>query len=103
MGTTPRTGTMGQGGIDKLLKAEQEAQKEVEKARKERTQKLKSAHEAASAEIKKYKQEKEQEFKIIKDKVLSGTGTHAADLAKTTEKEISMEKSQLAAKEKEVV
>eukprot|EP00890_Picochlorum_soloecismus_P005711 jgi/Picsp_1/6140/NSC_03494-R1_transmembrane atpase len=53
----------GQDGIQQLLRAEQEAQAIVAKARQAKAERLKQAKEEAVREVALYKKEKEEEFK----------------------------------------
>ncbi|CAG5086567.1 Oidioi.mRNA.OKI2018_I69.PAR.g11262.t1.cds [Oikopleura dioica] len=59
-------------GIQKLLEAEKEAQKEVDAARRVKAKKLKQAKEEAKVEIQQFNKEREAQFKAKEAEVMGG-------------------------------
>merc|ERR1712127_18081 len=59
-------------GIQKLLEAEKEAQKEVDAARRVKAKKLKQAKEEAKQEIQQFNKEREAQFKAKEAEVMGG-------------------------------
>ncbi|CAL0316963.1 unnamed protein product [Lupinus luteus] len=81
----------GQGGIQQLLAAEQEAQRIVNAARNEKLARLKQAKEEAEKEIAEYRAQLEREFQ---KKVSDSTGDSGANV-KRLEQETDTKIAQL--------
>ncbi|KAK9819079.1 hypothetical protein WJX81_002296 [Elliptochloris bilobata] len=93
----------GQDGIQRLLAAEQEAQKIVATARKAKADRLRQAKQEAEREVKAYKAQREEQYqkRIADDSTSSGSTVKRLE-ADATAQVKGIEKS-IAAKKKEVV
>lgn len=93
----------GQDGIQRLLAAEQEAQKIVAKARKDKSERLKQAKREAEKEIQGYKQQREDTYqKRIKDDS-SNSGANVKRLDQESNDQMKEIQKNIAAKKKEVM
>ncbi|KAI5853897.1 H+-ATPase G subunit-domain-containing protein [Tricharina praecox] len=85
-------------GIQRLLDAERDAQKIVQKARTYRTQKVKEARSEAQKEIEEYKKQKEAEFKKFEEE---HSGVNAqAEQESTREVEAKLQEIKTVGEEK---
>ncbi|KAK0386669.1 hypothetical protein NLU13_6504 [Sarocladium strictum] len=75
-------------GIQKLLTAEQDASKIVQKAREFRTKRVKEARDEAKQEIADYKASKEEEYKKFEAEHSKGNEQAEAEANKEAEKQI---------------
>eukprot|EP01132_Coremiostelium_polycephalum_P005086 gene5086-6330_t len=94
---------MAEDPIKKLLEAEKSAQKIIQAARNDRTQKLKKAQEEAEKEIKEFKETKEKEFKQYESKFFGASSETASQLAVSAAKEIEAIRKNTALHKDEVV
>lgn len=93
----------GQDSIQRLIQAEQEAQKIVAAARKARGDRLKQAKAEAEKEIKAYKKQREDQYQKRISDDSSSSGQNAKRLeGETSQQKKSMEKS-VAGKKQEVL
>ncbi|KAK9860386.1 hypothetical protein WJX84_007685 [Apatococcus fuscideae] len=92
----------GQDGIQRLLKAEQEAQAIVSKARKAKSDRLKQANQEAERDIKAFRSQQEEKYqkKISTDSTSSGDNekrleTESSNDMRGIEKSIKEKKQQV--------
>ncbi|KAK7392419.1 hypothetical protein VNO78_20858 [Psophocarpus tetragonolobus] len=78
----------GQGGIQQLLAAEQEAQRIVNAAKNEKSARLKQAKEEAEKEIAEYRAQLEQEFQRKVSESTGDSGANVQRLEQETEEKI---------------
>ncbi|KAI4349155.1 hypothetical protein L6164_009787 [Bauhinia variegata] len=93
----------GQGGIQQLLAAEQDAQRIVNAARNEKLARLKQAKEEAEKEIAEYRAQVEREFQKKLAESSGDSGANVKRLEKETEAKIHQLKTQAAIISNDVV
>ncbi|KAE9592091.1 putative H(+)-transporting two-sector ATPase [Lupinus albus] len=93
----------GQGGIQMLLTAEQEAQHVVSSARNLRTQRLKQAKEEAENEAAQYKSHMEDEYQKSLSETSGSSGSNVKKLDEETETKIKNLKDSASKVSTEVV
>ncbi|CAK0780233.1 hypothetical protein CVIRNUC_004979 [Coccomyxa viridis] len=93
----------GQDGIQRLLKAEQEAQKIVTEARKGKADRLKQAKQEAEKEIKAYKAQREEQFQKRMSDDSSSSGANVKRLDSESAKAVKDIEKNISSKKKEVV
>ncbi|CAJ1827206.1 unnamed protein product [Sphenostylis stenocarpa] len=93
----------GQGGIQMLLTAEQEAQHIVSMARNLRTQRLKQAKEEAEKEAAQYRSHMEDEYQKSISETTGSSGSNVKRLEEDTEAKINHLKTSTSKVSSEVV
>ncbi|KAJ4892616.1 V-type proton ATPase subunit G1 [Raphanus sativus] len=93
----------GQGGIQQLLAAEQEAQHIVNAARTAKMGRLKQAKEEAEKEIGEYKAKTEQDFQRKLEETSGDSGANVKRLEQETDEKIEQLKSEAARISNDVV
>jgi len=76
-------------GIQRLLEAEKEAQKDVDAARRQKAKKLKQAKELAKAEIEVFTKEREAQFKEKEATMMGGKNDLQQNINYETEQKIN--------------
>ncbi|CAL5221715.1 g3957 [Coccomyxa viridis] len=93
----------GQDGIQRLLKAEQEAQSIVTAARKAKSDRLKQAKQEAEKEIKAYKAQREEAFQKRMSDDSSTSGANVKRLESESAAAVKGIEKSISSKKKEVV
>ncbi|XP_010477171.1 PREDICTED: V-type proton ATPase subunit G1-like [Camelina sativa] len=93
----------GQGGIQQLLAAEQEAQHIVNAARTAKMARLKQAKEEAEKEIAEYKAKTEQDFQRKLEETSGDSGANVKRLEQETDTKIEELKNEASRISKDVV
>ncbi|CAK8571585.1 unnamed protein product [Lathyrus sativus] len=93
----------GQGGIQQLLAAEQEAQRIVNAAKNEKSARLKQAKEEAEKEIAEYRAKLESEFQKKVSDTSGDSGANVKRLDQETEEKIHHLKEEAARISEDVV
>uniref|UniRef100_A0A0G4H0L1 V-type proton ATPase subunit G n=1 Tax=Chromera velia CCMP2878 TaxID=1169474 RepID=A0A0G4H0L1_9ALVE len=89
--------------IQQLLKAEEDAEAVVKKARDNRIKKLRDARTAADEELKHFRQKEDEAFNAEYKNKYGSTDVYQQELDAQTEKEVTEVKAQFAANSKKVV
>lgn len=93
----------GQDGIQRLLAAEQEAQKIIAQARKEKSERLKQAKREAEKEIAAYRQQREEAYKKQISDDSSNSGANVKRLDKESSEAMHEIQQNISKKKKEVL
>lgn len=93
----------GADGIQKLLQAEQAAQAVIQKARMEKSAKIKKAQQEAEKEVGEYKTQREDAYKSMMEQGRGDAAGRLATLESETMASIANLESSVASKKTEVV
>merc|ERR1712107_823811 len=93
----------GTGSIQRLLKAESEANAKVASARQNKQNLLKKARDDAELEVQNYKQKKEQEFQDYKRNHEADTVSYERQLAQQTNQSVAKTNQEVAVSKEKVI
>lgn len=87
--------------IQKLLKAEEDAEKIIQNAREQRARKLRDVRQAAEEELEPFRQKEEEKF--LAEQAASAGGNNSGELDSVTQQELAMVRQDFEGNKKQAI